>query len=243
MIALIGIFSPTAKVQAVGSCSDGVSTTPAECGANNSYWTSDADACGALDGIGNLICKTHKILNSIIPVLVAFGIVYFVWGITQYVIGSEEEAKTKGKNKIIYGIIGLAVIVGLWGLVNVVVNTFDLGGQSYNTTDLTSPIDNAVQGRGCILGKNFQSLLIYATCIISTSVIPFIFALAVAIFVFGVVQYVINSDEEAKKEKGKQFMLWGIIALTVMVSVWGLVSILTNTFEIDTNFVPQVKSP
>ena len=62
-------------------------------------------------------------------------------------------------------------------------------------------------------------------------------------FVWGVVQYVIKSDEEAKKQKGKQFMLWGLIALTVMVSVWGLVEILGTTFGINTSFIPQVKTP
>lgn len=36
-------------------------------------------------------------------------------------------------------------------------------------------------------------------------------------------------------------MIWGIIALTVMVSVWGLVAILGNTFNINTGFIPQVK--
>ena len=88
----------------------------------------------------------------------------------------------------------------------------------------------------------FQDLLAYVTCIITKSVIPLIFALAVVLFVWGVVQFVINSDEEAKKEKGKQFMIWGIIALTVMVSVWGLVGILANTFDINTGFIPQVKT-
>jgi hypothetical protein len=39
-------------------------------------------------------------------------------------------------------------------------------------------------------------------------------------------------QEETKKEKAKQYMLWGIIGLTVMVSVWGLVNILGDTFDI-----------
>lgn len=96
----------------------------------------------------------------------------------------------------------------------------------------------------CPLGSNpkFQDLAIYVTCIISKSIIPLIFALAIAMFVWGVVQYVINSSEEAKKDKGRQFMIWGIIAITVMVSVWGLVSVLGNTFGLNTGFIPQVKS-
>ncbi len=88
----------------------------------------------------------------------------------------------------------------------------------------------------------FQDLLLYVVCIINKSIIPLIFALALAMFVWGVVQFVINNDEEAKKEKGKQFMIWGIVALTVMISVWGLVNILGTTFGIE-YAIPQVKSP
>jgi len=92
------------------------------------------------------------------------------------------------------------------------------------------------------LGFNpkFQDLLLYVVCIINRAVVPFIFALAIAMFLWGVVQFVINNDEEAKKAKGKQFMIWGIIALTVMVSVWSLVAILGNTFGINTFFLPQL---
>src|SRR5271157_6129326 len=81
----------------------------------------------------------------------------------------------------------------------------------------------------------------YVACIISSSVIPLILALAVAMFVWGVFQYVIYSGEEAKKEKGRQFMLWGIIALAVMVCVWGLVSIIGNTFGIK-NILPSAQN-
>lgn len=81
----------------------------------------------------------------------------------------------------------------------------------------------------------------YATCIINKSVIPLIFSLALVMFVWGVVQYVINDSEEAKKAKGKMFMIWGIIALAVMVSVWGLVSILGETFNIK-YVIPQVST-
>lgn len=193
---------------------------------------------------GDLLCRISDILNSIIPVLIALGVVYFVWGVVQYMIGSDEEAKKKGRDRIIYGIIGLTVIVGLWGLVAIVLNTFGLDSVAAPTVDLiqSNPGRN---GASCGLGSspNFQSLADYVTCVINNSIIPLIFALAVVMFVWGVVQFVINSDEEAKKAKGKQFMIWGIVALAVMVSVWGLVSILGGTFGINTTVLPQVKPP
>ncbi|MSU44909.1 hypothetical protein EXS45_01890 [Candidatus Nomurabacteria bacterium] len=219
LIILVGLFVPTLTV---------------------AQTTSNANDVGiAVDGIGNLICRVHKILNIIIPVLMTLGVIYFIWGVAQYVIADGDESKKKGRDQIIYGIIGLAVIVGVWGLVNIVVKTFGLSGEAPSLISLT------VNGTSttCSLAGNpkFQDLLCYITRIINDSVIPLIFTLAVVMFVWGVVQFVINSDEEAKKEKGKQFMLWGIIALTVMVSVWGLVGILGSTFGINTGFIPQVK--
>lgn len=62
--------------------------------------------------------------------------------------------------------------------------------------------------------------------------IPIVIGLAVLVFLWGVLKYVIASDD-AGKEQGRSFMLWGIIALFVMVSVWGLVNILRETLQLN----------
>ncbi|MEI8174686.1 MAG: pilin [bacterium] len=71
-----------------------------------------------------IICKIGDLINLVVPILLALGVVYFVWGIISFVIAGDEEAKKAGRDKIIYGIIGLAVIVAVWGLVGILVNTF-----------------------------------------------------------------------------------------------------------------------
>ena len=198
----------------------------------------NGEACVPIPtGIGGFIFQVHEILNSIIPLLVALGVVYFVWGVVKYVIADSEEAKKSGKDRMIYGIIGFAVIASLWGLVNILVDTFDL--------DSTAPIPSP-SGSTCSLAGDpkFQDLLCYITRIINDSVIPLIFALAVAMFVWGVVQFVLlNAGDEKKRTEGKQFMIWGVIALTVMLSVWGLVKILAVTFGFDITFLPEVTPP
>ncbi len=88
-------------------------------------------------------------------------------------------------------------------------------------------------------GGKLGDLFNYITCVIGTTVIPLIFALAIMLFVWGVVQFVINDSEEAKTQ-GRQFMIWGIIGLTVMVGVWGLVSVIGNTFGLNTRVIPSV---
>ena len=190
-------------------------------------------------GIGKLICQIQNILNSIIPVLVSLGVVYFIWGVVKYVIADGEEAKKKGKDIMIYGVIGFTVIVGLWGFVNILVNTFGLSG---TVAPSLSPV--AGTSSTCTMGTNFQGVLGYVTCIINNSVIPLIFALATVMFIWGAVNFfIINADEEAKRAQGKQFMIWGIIALAVMLSVWGLVGILSSTFGVNSSILPQVRPP
>ncbi len=181
-------------------------------------------------------------MDSLLPLLIGLGVLYFIWGVVQYFIGDSEEAKKTGKDRIIYGIIGLAIIVSIWGLVNVVVKTFGL--DSGAAPDVTNLVVQGNDSSGCnqIGTDTVADYLNYFTCVIGGSVIPFIFALAMVTFIWGVVKFfILGADEEAKREQGKQFMLWGIIALAVMISVWGLVRILGTTFGVKTSVLPTVQ--
>ncbi|MDR3519576.1 MAG: hypothetical protein P4L63_01655 [Candidatus Pacebacteria bacterium] len=75
-----------------------------------------------------MLCTIGNILDFVIPILITLGVVYFVWGVVSYVIASDEEAKSAGRNRMIFGIIGLTVIVGVWGLVTILGNTFGTNG-------------------------------------------------------------------------------------------------------------------
>lgn len=195
-------------------------------------------ASAATNGLTDVIATINSLFKAILPVLIAFGVLYFIWGIVMYFIADGEEAKKNGKNRIIYGIIGLAVIVSIWGLVNILVVTFNLGNSS-------APSGINVNGSTgtCTVLKNtstFQDYLNYIVCVINGSVIPLIFTLAVVMFIWGVIKFfIINADEEAKRAQGKQYMLWGIIALAVMISIWGLVNIFGVTFNFPRDTLPH----
>lgn len=182
-----------------------------------------------------------RLLSQFLPILVSIGVIYFIYGVVMYFIADDEEAKQSGKNRIIFGIIGLAVIISVWGLVFLLADTF---GTGLRTTSAPGNIDNlvATSSDTCTMGTKVQGILNYITCIIGNSVVPLLFAIAVVSFIWGAIKFfIIDADEEAKREQGRQFMLWGIIALAVMISVWGLVKVLAVTFGIDTTFLPKVK--
>lgn len=70
-------------------------------------------------------------------------------------------------------------------------------------------------------------------------IIPIVIGLATLIFIWGVVQYVVAKEEEAKTE-GRDKMIYGLIGLAVIVSVWGLVAVLKNSFGISNTASIQV---
>ncbi len=90
----------------------------------------------------SFLCIASNLLNKVVPVLVILGVVYFVWGVVQYVISDDEEAKSSGRNRIIAGIIGLAVIIGMWGLVRALTNTFLGGSNGINGGSIELPTVN-----------------------------------------------------------------------------------------------------
>ncbi|KKU06115.1 MAG: hypothetical protein UX07_C0007G0022 [Parcubacteria group bacterium GW2011_GWA2_45_30] len=62
--------------------------------------------------------------------------------------------------------------------------------------------------------------------------INFLLAAASAVFMYGIIQYLIGSQgDQAKLDKGKKIMFWGIIGMFIMASAWGIVRILCNFFE------------
>ena len=196
-----------------------------------------------------LLTKIQDILGAILPILITIGVLFFVWGVIKYFIADSEEAKTKGKDTIVYGIIGFAIILSMWAIVDLGVKAIGGNQNAPAFNNLSVQQQNQNTGSGCKdlpLNPKLQDVLGYFVCLVNNSVIPFIFALATVMFIWGAVKFfIINSEEEAKRDQGKQFMLWGIIALAVMLSVWGIVGILRATIfgENTPSVLPQVCPP
>ncbi len=64
------------------------------------------------------------------------------------------------------------------------------------------------------------------------SLIPLVIGIAVVVFIWGILKYVVAKDEDSQKE-ARSVMIYGIIVLFVMVAVWGLVDLLANTLGVD----------
>ena len=87
--------------------------------------------------------------------------------------------------------------------------------------------------------SNLGAIINYILCILQSSIIPILVVAAIILFIYGVVKYIAGADNEKVRKEGSMFMIYGIISLFVITSIWGLVSILTNTFGIPI-VIPQL---
>lgn len=75
--------------------------------------------------------------------------------------------------------------------------------------------------------------------LINDVLVPLIFAIAFIVFLWGVFKYFIaGATEPESRKKGGQLVLYGVIGFAIMVSVWGLVNVVTNTFSLDSQYHP-----
>lgn len=66
---------------------------------------------------------------------------------------------------------------------------------------------------------------------------PIVVALALLYFFWGLATYILGAGNKDNKDKGREIMIWGIVALFIMVSVWGIINVVRDTFNIDDNTI------
>src|SRR3990167_3646996 len=54
--------------------------------------------------------------------------------------------------------------------------------------------------------------------------------LAIVVFFWGLIKYLVNAGEQ--KSEGLQIMFYGVVAIFVMVSIWGIIRLLQSTFKV-----------
>lgn len=67
-----------------------------------------------------------NIISPLVPLLIGVAVIIFLYGVIKTMLADGGEKKEEGKSYMFWGIIGLFVMVSLWGLVNVVKGTFNL---------------------------------------------------------------------------------------------------------------------
>jgi hypothetical protein len=74
---------------------------------------------------------------------------------------------------------------------------------------------------------------------IANALIVFLMGIAILYMVFNIVRFIVKSNDPAARSEIGQSIMWSIVGLFVIVSIWGLVGILRGTFRFSNNTIPR----
>lgn len=69
-------------------------------------------------------------------------------------------------------------------------------------------------------------------------IIPFIIGLTVFFIIWKILSYIGSAGNEEKLAEAKRFIIWGVIGVFCMLSLWGFVNLLLNSFMLQSDIRP-----
>jgi hypothetical protein len=76
----------------------------------------------------DLVSSLAMYLNDALALLMGLSVLLFVWYIIKYFIQPSPDTKrTEAAQYVMWSFIGFFVIFSIWGIVNILISTFDLG--------------------------------------------------------------------------------------------------------------------
>ncbi len=74
--------------------------------------------------------------------------------------------------------------------------------------------------------------------IIINPLLVLIFAAGLVVFMWGLLQFMKNVDNEGERSTGKSHMLWGLVGMFIMVAVQGIIGLVVDTLDIRQSQTP-----
>jgi len=96
-------------------------------------------------------------------------------------------------------------------------------GLAYAAVTVPTVVDNSL--------KKINELII-------NPVIVLCFAIALVVFLAGVFKYIKNASNEQARTEGGRHIVWGIVGMFIMIAVYGILHMITNTFGLDGSLIP-----
>ncbi len=95
----------------------------------------------AYASVDSFVANANRlIINPLIILLFALALAYFLWGVFEFISNADnEEKRTEGKSHMIYGVIGLTVMLGVWTILQIVLTTLDIKGVDPQKGTVTLP--------------------------------------------------------------------------------------------------------
>jgi len=117
-----------------------------------------AQSTDRLGDINDVAEKASSIGNLVMMLAISFAVLLIIISIVRYLIaGSDGEARSKGGQAILFGVIGLFAILSIWGLVGLLQGTFKFTNEQKPSFDHLKIGDPTNQSSGSNTGDESES--------------------------------------------------------------------------------------
>lgn len=77
------------------------------------------------------------------------------------------------------------------------------------------------------------------TTFMNGTLVPAVFALAFLVFIWGMFKtFILGGHDEEKQGEGKQLMMYAILGFVIMISLWGIVTIIADSLGLQGGISP-----
>ena len=81
-----------------------------------------------MSALSGFIAKVVSlIIQPLIVLLLTAGVAYFIWGVAMFIMNADNaEERAKGTQHLIWGVLGIVIMVGVIGILRIVTSTFNV---------------------------------------------------------------------------------------------------------------------
>ena len=86
------------------------------------------------ESLDSFLTKANSlIVNPLIELLFALAVLFFLYGVFEFMMNAEnEEKKTTGKSHMMWGVIGITIMLGVFFVMNLILSTLNISKGEIN---------------------------------------------------------------------------------------------------------------
>lgn len=171
------------------------------------------------------------VIAQLFPILIALAGVVFMYQIIRFLFSQKAEEREQYRKSITVNLVILVIMVTLFGLIKILASTFGL------TIGTDLGLSSGVGGTG--VKGSFRAFVYGITGFISKTMIPTAMAVATLTFLWNLVIYLYQTDNEAERTKARDYIAWSLLAIAILLTSISIVGTGTKTFFGTSAFIPQ----
>jgi hypothetical protein len=186
----------------------------------------------------NLVSLVEGLISALFPILTALGVIMFGYNVMKYLTSKNLADQGLYKAGIWNSLLALFVLFTVLGLVKILASSFGIDSIT-NSISTINP-DGSTNGSGAV--SSFRNIALSVSKFLSQRILPIMVAGSLLFFLGNIVVSMSKSDNEQERVNTNAYLKWGVLALFVLLTFFGIVSLFTGSLFGTRAIIPQFQT-